>query len=69
MRLQYAACQYIHQPSEVKQIVFFGRLDLYHKSPDSGELPYIETCLLTGAVANDLRFIPRFMCVSVQTHM
>ena len=30
----------IHQPSEWDQIVVFNCLDLYHKSPDSGELQY-----------------------------
>ena len=29
-----------HQPSEWKQVVFFNRVDLYHKSPDSGERQY-----------------------------
>ena len=30
----------LHQPSEWDQIVFFNCLDVYHKSPDSGERQY-----------------------------
>jgi len=29
-----------NQPSEGEQIVLFNFLDLYHKSPDAGELQY-----------------------------
>jgi len=28
------------QPSELEQIIFFHCLDVYHKSPDFGELQY-----------------------------
>ena len=31
---------YIHPPSEGETIAFSNRLDLYRKSPDSGELQY-----------------------------